>query len=118
MGEAIRLPKWLGRALVLSRLVSLCASANGVRETPTTFLQGHDGYKLQGCFHFPSSDSAGSVLGKDFIMPINTSMADQMTAPLCLDACASSKMENGNGYKFVAIAKGRYAGLLSLPGRG
>ena len=75
--------------------------------TPTS-LASHEGYKLQGCFSQPGVGAAGVVLGDDFIMPTNASMASKMTVPFCIGACLAVKTEEGNAYEFVAIGKGEY----------
>jgi hypothetical protein len=72
-----------------------------------TPLIGFRGYSHQGCFAQARADRPGLTLGENYIMPGNASMADKMTLPFCIEACAATRTEDGEGYELVGVGDGR-----------
>lgn len=71
-----------------------------------TLAASHAGYALQGCYRRPAgSDSAL----ENSTVPINTSQADALTVPRCLEACvgAGKTGARNDTYGFVTVGEGK-----------
>jgi len=86
---------------------TVSAAAGEAASSTPIFVHEYGGYSLQGCFHEPASGLTGEILGKDFILPTNATMADQMTVSVCIDACGLAKPVDGAWFEFVALGDGK-----------
>lgn len=74
-----------------------------------TMFSGDDEYQLQGCFEgIGSGANLGFVLGGDYLKPANSSTADVLTVPICLELCSSLQTANNTAYSYVGVGNGRY----------